>query len=83
MQFNIMPRTQEDINRISTQNNLLHFCCCALEQFDVAVSDALPVFSQSPSCIVVTTEQYECVTSCTTVRLVDEQNAIFTVENID
>ena len=60
---------------------LEHFGGGALEQLDVAGSDALFVFRQSVGDVVVAGKQHERVSSRSAVCLVHEQHSVLAVQN--
>jgi len=60
---------------------LEHFGGGALEQLDVAGSDALFVFRQSVGDVVVAGKQHERVSSRSAVCLMHEQHSVLAVQN--
>ena len=61
---------------------LLDFSCGALEQFDVASTNTLPVFGKGFACLFLVREEDEGVPCGPAVSLVDKQDALLAVQNL-
>ena len=63
--------------------NLEYFCSSTFKQFYVSWTDTLTVLGQCAGCNLIRWEQNKCITSCSSIGLVNKQDSIFSIENAD